>query len=77
MKQIEKQFGMIVRRLREKQGISQEAFALKAGIHRTYISSIELGKVQVSIGIAEKLSQTLEVKLSQIWKEIEKLKDDQ
>lgn len=67
---------MVVRRLREKQGVSQEAFALKAGIHRTYISSIELGKVQVSIVIAQKLASTLGVKLSHLWKEVEKLNED-
>lgn len=51
--------------------ISQEAFADLAGIHRTYISSIELGKVQVSINIAQKLADTLNTPLSVIWKEIE------
>ena len=63
---------MAVRRRRERQGLSQEAFADKAGIHRTYVSSIELGKVQVSIGIAHQLAVALEVPLSKIWLEIEK-----
>ena len=53
-------------------GLSQEAFAIKAGIHRTYVSSIELGKVQVSIRIAEQLAIALETPLSKIWKQIEK-----
>jgi transcriptional regulator with XRE-family HTH domain len=37
-------FGDNMRRLRESQGISQEAFAQKAGIHRTYVGNLERGK---------------------------------
>ncbi len=52
-------------------GLSQEAFAEKAGIHRTYVSSIELGKVQVGIGVAHQLAVALNVPLSKIWRDIE------
>ena len=45
--EISKMFGQVVRRRREKLGLSQEALADRAGIHRTYVSSIELGKVRV------------------------------
>ena len=72
MARIEESFGAAVRRKRQKLGLSQEAFADRAGIHRTYISSIELGKVQVGIGIAQKLADTLDVPLSKIWREIER-----
>ncbi len=69
---LEIRFGLTVRRYRERQGLSQEAFADLAGIHRTYVSSIERGKVQVSIGIAQKLADTLGVPLSRIWRELER-----
>ena len=72
MRKIEESFGVAVRRWRQKLDLSQEDFADQAGIHRTYVSSIELGKVQVSIGIAQKLADTLGVPLSKIWKEIER-----
>jgi len=71
MQKIEKLFGMVVRRRREALGLSQEDFADKVGIHRTYVSSIELGKVGISIGIADKLSQALQAPLSQLFKEAE------
>jgi transcriptional regulator with XRE-family HTH domain len=71
MPKIEKLFGIVVRRRREALGLSQEDFADKVGIHRTYVSSIELGKVGISIGIAEKLSQGLETSLSQLFSEAE------
>ena len=57
-------------------GLSQEDFADKASIHRTYVSSIELGKVQVSIRIAAQLAEALDVPLSEIWKEIESRQAD-
>jgi transcriptional regulator with XRE-family HTH domain len=72
MKKIEEIFGQVVRKHRNAQGISQEAFADKAGIHRTYMSSIELGKVQVSIGIAHKLAQALGIPLSKMWRAVER-----
>lgn len=71
-KKIEILFGMAVRRYREKIGLSQEAFADAAGIHRTYVSSIERGKVQVSIGIAQQLANALQTPLSKIWRDLER-----
>jgi transcriptional regulator with XRE-family HTH domain len=71
MQNIEVVFGNVVRERRLELGLSQEDFADKAGIHRTYVSSIELGKVQVSIGIAQQLAQALETPLSKIWKKVE------
>lgn len=71
MHTIESIFGAVIRRRREKQGLSQEAFADKAGIHRTYVSSVELGKVAVSIAVALKLANALEIPLSRIWKDVE------
>ena len=72
MTRIEELFGVAVRKYRQKLGLSQEDFADKAGIHRTYVSSIELGKVQVSIAIAHKLAMALEVPLSKIWRDVER-----
>ena len=72
MQKIEVAFGAAVRKRRERLGLSQEAFADKAGIHRTYVSSIELGKVQVSIGVAHRLATALELPLSRLWRDIER-----
>lgn|GEM_PF-637293 len=71
MQKIEILFGNAVRKRRQEMGLSQEDFADKAGIHRTYVSSIELGKVQVSIRIAAQLADALEVPLSVLWRDIE------
>lgn len=72
MPEIAELFGAEVRRRRESLRLSQEAFADKAGIHRTYVSAIELGKVQVSIAIAHQLAVALEVPLSTVWRAVER-----
>jgi transcriptional regulator with XRE-family HTH domain len=72
MSSIEQQFGRAVRRRRERSGLSQEDFADQAGIHRTYVSAIELGKVQVGIGVADKLARALGIPLSRLFRDLEK-----
>jgi transcriptional regulator with XRE-family HTH domain len=59
-------FGRAVRDERQKLGLSQEGFAEKARVHRTYISSIELGKVSVGIEVANELACALDMSLSEL-----------
>jgi transcriptional regulator with XRE-family HTH domain len=61
-----KTFGQAVRRERQRLRLSQEDFAEKARVHRTYISSIELGKVSVGIEIANELAAALEMRFSDL-----------
>jgi transcriptional regulator with XRE-family HTH domain len=68
---ISKAFGEVVRRRREGLGLSQEALADRAGIHRTYISSIELGKVRLGLDIANKVARGLGSTLSDLIAEAE------
>lgn len=65
------EFGMLVRRRRHKLELSQEDFADKANIHRTYVSSIELGKVDIGMGIAYKIATALSTPLNKLIKEAE------
>ena len=64
-------FGKVVRRHRERDGVSQEALADRAEIHRTYVSSVELGKVRLGLDIAHKLAAALGVPLHRLIAEAE------
>jgi transcriptional regulator with XRE-family HTH domain len=68
---ISKAFGQVVRRRREAKGLSQEELAQRAGIHRTYVSSIELGKVRLGLDIAKKVASGLGELLSDLIAEVE------
>ena len=52
-------YGKSVRKIRTKQKISQEDFADKCGLHRTYISDVELGKRNVSLENIERITNAL------------------
>jgi len=71
-RKIRQEFGMAIRRRRHKLNLSQEDFAEISDIHRTYVSSIELGKVDVGIGVACKIARALNLPLSGLIKEAEK-----
>lgn len=56
-----KKFGEKVRELRLKKGLSQEELAELSGLHRTYISSLELGKRNVSLINIYALAKALDI----------------
>ena len=70
--QVEQAFGTAIRRRRHKLKLSQEDYAEKADVHRTYISSVELGKVSVGIGVAYKLARAFGIPLSRLFQEAER-----
>ena len=52
-------FSSNLRKYRNAAGLSQEAFANKAGLHRTYISAIERGKRSIALDNIEKIADAL------------------
>ena len=66
-------FGRVVRVHRERLGYSQESFADRVALHRTYIGSIERGELNVSlrnlIRIAEALGKSVSSLLAQAEKD--------
>lgn len=65
-------FGQTIRKIRLSKGFSQEKFADMCDLHRTYISDVELGKRNVSLENIEKMSLALELRMSQLFEEVEK-----
>lgn len=63
-----KRFGQKVRELRVQQGLSQEKLAELSGLHRTYISSLELGKRNVSLVNIHALAKALQVPPDDLFK---------
>ncbi|MCI9128904.1 MAG: helix-turn-helix transcriptional regulator [Eggerthellaceae bacterium] len=60
-------FSKNVRSYREKQGLSQEAFAEKCGLHRTYISAVERQKRSISLNNVQKIADALEVETYKLF----------
>ena len=58
---IVKVFGSNVKRYRQQTGLSQEAFAEKCGMHRTYISAIECFRRSISLENIQRSADALGV----------------
>ena len=56
-----KVFANNVKKYRTLKGLSQEAFAEKTGLHRTYISAVEREKRSISLDNVQKIADALEV----------------
>lgn len=67
MKDIRCRLGDRIRVLRKSLKLSQEALALKAGLDRTYVASIESGTRNVSIINIERLASALNISLTEFF----------
>lgn len=56
-----------MKKRRYELGISQEALAERAGLHRTYVADIERGARNLAIENIEKLAGALEVSISDLF----------
>ena len=56
-----KVFAYNVKKYRTTIGLSQEAFAEKAGLHRTYISALECEKRSIALDNVQKIADALGV----------------
>jgi len=65
---ITRRFGKRLRELRQRAGISQEAFAAKCDLDRTYISGIERGKRNVALRNIEAIATGLNLSISDLMR---------
>lgn len=64
--------GKNLRRLRLERGISQEALALEAGVARGYMSGLERGVKNPTIGLLSRIAEVLDCKLTDMVAEPKK-----
>jgi len=69
---LDKAFGIALRKLRLAKKLTQEELGFEAGLRRTYISSLELGEKTPSLDTIFKLSLALSMPMSKLLKVVEK-----
>ena len=62
-------FGLRMREIRKDRGISQEKLADLAGLHRTYVSSVERGQRNVSLLNIDRFAKALKVTIRDLMPE--------
>ncbi|HBL81181.1 MAG TPA: XRE family transcriptional regulator [Clostridiales bacterium] len=68
---IVKVFGDNLRKYRNALGISQEAFAEKCGLHRTYISAIECYRRSIALENVQRIADALGIETYKLFMEDE------
>ena len=68
MAQISKKLGQNLKRIRLRQKMSQGDICRKLNMDRSYMSAIESGKKNVTLGILEKLADALDVSADELLK---------
>lgn len=71
---VQNDFGHTILHFRLQKGLSQESLAEKCELDRTYISSVERGKRNISLINIIKLSNALEVTPSTLFQQMEEKK---
>jgi transcriptional regulator with XRE-family HTH domain len=67
----EELFGIALRDLRKKRGLSQETLAFESGYHPTYIGQLERGRKSPSLRTIVSLASVLDVLPSQLLQDVE------
>lgn len=65
-KTILEKFGEKVREERLKQELSQEEFASRVGVHRTYIGMIERAEKNITLENIEKIAKALKININEL-----------
>ena len=63
--------GHVMHDLRSAAGISQQELAEHAGVHRTYVSDVERGARNLTLGTVIRLAMVLDVSPSRLFRMVE------
>lgn len=69
MKSARELFAKRVRELRNERGWSQDHLADIAGLHRTYIGTIERAEQSIGLDNIEKIAKALKVSIAELFRE--------
>jgi transcriptional regulator with XRE-family HTH domain len=72
---LQEKVGKAIIKLRKERGMSQETFAFESGIDRRYMSDIENGKRNISLDILERIADKLNIRLSEFFLQVEKVRE--
>jgi transcriptional regulator with XRE-family HTH domain len=67
-------FGLVVRRVRQQRGLSQEGLGFKSGLHRNYVGLIERGKRVPTLRTVERIAAGLGVSAADLVGQSEQLR---
>lgn len=68
---IQVKFGKRIKELRKETGLSQEKFAFKIGMDRTYYASVESGKRNISLRNIKKIADGFDITISELLMNID------
>lgn len=60
--------GQRIKELRKQTGLSQEEFAMKISMDRSYFASVEIGKRNISINNLEKIIKGFDISFEEFFK---------
>lgn len=70
MESTKEKLGKRIKELRNQINLSQEKFALKIGMDRTYFATIENGQRNVSLENLEKIANGFDITLAELFKNL-------
>jgi transcriptional regulator with XRE-family HTH domain len=65
---VRKRVGINLQRLRHERGLSQEELAHRSDVHQTYLSGVEGGKRNPSIGVLGRIATALGVDIAEFFR---------
>jgi len=68
--EVRRRLGLNVRKFREERGLSQEALAFEARLHRTYLSGVERGVRNPTVVVLERIAKALKVPSAGLLEEL-------
>ena len=68
---LDKSFGIALRKLRLAKKLTQEQLGFESGLRRTFISSLELGEKQPSLATIQKLATVFDLSMAKFIQKVE------